>query len=463
MAENNTNIVSALNAGSGINIKELAQALVDAEKIPRESLVQSKIDKSTAKISGLGIVKNVLERFKTAFKQLDTASDFKTFSVSNSNNSAINVSTSALAKPGSHSIEVQSVAQGSRQKSSGFSATKAEINGGEPFAIQISTREKQQLAFSAVSAAGTITVSGINIALAAGDSAATVAAKVKEALEADGSSFVSANPTRLIEAKTDGTLTVTYELTEGDVSASALNVSSIGSSDLTSTFATLRNGLQELSIGSASTTPLGIVSEINSSAATLGINAQLINDGSGSANPYNILLTGESGEVNEFTIATTSSQAEVQNIVFGTAQTTGSFTVAGVSISVSAGETPAVLAARVKASLDADGFITNSAGRSITDPGNGSLTINYTRSDGDIAFPTFANISGVVEVAISEATAFSANSSLAAFSFSSVQSASDAKLVVDGMSVSRGSNLIGDVLQGVTMELLSLHHLRFLP
>ena len=72
---------------------------MDAEKIPRESLVQSKIDKSTAKISGLGIVKNVLERFKTAFKQLDTASDFKTFSVSNSNNSAINVSTSALAKP----------------------------------------------------------------------------------------------------------------------------------------------------------------------------------------------------------------------------------------------------------------------------------------------------------------------------------------------------------------------------
>ena len=53
MATDNTNIVSALNAGSGINIKELAQALVDAEKVPRESLVQSKIDKSDAKISGL--------------------------------------------------------------------------------------------------------------------------------------------------------------------------------------------------------------------------------------------------------------------------------------------------------------------------------------------------------------------------------------------------------------------------
>ena len=81
MATDNTNIVSALNAGSGINIRELAQALVDAEKVPRESLVQSKIDKSSAKISGLGIVKNVLDRFKGSFQKLDSAADFKQFSV----------------------------------------------------------------------------------------------------------------------------------------------------------------------------------------------------------------------------------------------------------------------------------------------------------------------------------------------------------------------------------------------
>ena len=250
-------------------------------------------------------------------------------------------------------------------------------------------------------------------------------------------------------------MTVTFELAEGDVSASALTLSSIGSSDLTSTFSTLRNGVQEINVGSASTTPIGIVTELNSAASTLGINAQLINDGSGGTDPYKILLTGQTGEDNEFTIATTSSQPEVQSLSFGTAQSTGSFSVAGVSVAVSAGESPSVIAARVKSALDTDSFITNSAGRTISDSGNGQLSINYTRSDGDISFPTFANISGVVEVTISESTAFSANSSLAAFSFSSIQSASDAKLIVDGMSVSRGSNLIGDVVQGVTMELLA--------
>ena len=132
--------------------------------------------------------------------------------------------------------------------------------------------------------------------MGAGDSAATVASKVKEALEADGSSFVNSNPNRKIEAKSDGTLTVTYELSEGDVSSSALVVSSVGSSDLTSTFQTVRNGLQEINIGSASTTPIGIVSELNSAASTFRLNAQLINDGSGGSDPYKILLTGLTGE-----------------------------------------------------------------------------------------------------------------------------------------------------------------------
>ena len=62
--------------------------------------------------------------------------------------------------------------------------------------------------------------------------------------------------------------------------------------------------------------------------------------------------------------------------------------------------------ARVKSALEADSFITSSAGRSISDTGDGKLNINYTRSDGDVAFPTFTNISGVVDVTISEATHF---------------------------------------------------------
>ncbi len=455
MATNETNVVNTLGAGSGIDIQGLAKALTDVERVPREALIQEKIDKSTAKISGLGVVKAVLERFKTAFKKLDSATDFKTFNTTNSNGSALKLSTSALAKTGSHSVEIKSLALGARQQSAGFSSTAAQINGGEPFALQITSREQQKITFSAASAAGTIVVAGINVAVAAGDTAGAIAAKAKEALEAGGSSFVSSNSGRELVAKSDGSLTVTFELSEGDVAATAFTVSSIGSTDITSTFSTVRNGVQELTINSAETTPLGLISAINSSTSTLGVTAQLIDDGSGGANPYKILLTGETGENNQFTMTTTGSIPEVQKVTFGTAQSTGSFTVEGISVAVSAGESPSVIAARVKSTLDVNTFITNSAGRSIETSTDGTMLINYTRSDGDIAFPTFGSLTNVVSVGIAEEQAFSANSSLSAFSFSDIQSASDALLVVDGMSVNRGSNLIGDVIQGVTMELLN--------
>ena len=64
----------------------------------------------------------------------------------------------------------------------------------------------------------------------------------------------------------------------------------------------------------------------------------------------------------------------------------------------------------------------------------------------------FANIS-VVDVSILSQH-LSRQFIFGCFLFSSVQSATDAS-IVDGMSVSRGSNLIGDVVQGLTMELLA--------
>lgn len=455
MAISTTDFVSSLGAGSGINIKELSQALVDAEKVPRESLIQGKIDKSTAKISGLGVVKAVLERFRTSFKALDSASDFNAYTTSNSNSTAMKITTSGLAKKGSHTIGVNALAKPAREQSSGFSSTAAELNGGESFAIQISTREQQKITFTGASSAGTLTISGINVSVAAGDSAATVAAKAKEALQANGSSFISSNSGREITAKSDGTLTVTFELGEGDVASTALSVSSIGSSDVTSTFTTVRNGIQELTIGSGEATPLGVVSAINSSTSTLGVTAQLINDGSGGATPFKILLTGGTGVNNQFSISSTSSIPETQTVTFGTAQSTGAFTVAGVSISVNAGEAPSAISAKVKTALEANAFITNSAGRGISQSSDGSLLITYTRSDGDAAFPAFANISGVVSATVAEQQAFSANSTNSTMSFSTTQSASNAILVVDGMSVERATNLIGDVISGVTMELLN--------
>jgi hypothetical protein len=46
--------VQALGAGAGFDTKKIVEALVNAEKVPQESRINSKIAESEAKITGLG-------------------------------------------------------------------------------------------------------------------------------------------------------------------------------------------------------------------------------------------------------------------------------------------------------------------------------------------------------------------------------------------------------------------------
>lgn len=83
-----TSTISALGAGSGVDVKSLAQSLVDAEKSPRKAAIDAKIKKSEGGISGYGAVKFVLNDLKTAFSNLKDLSDFNTVTTKNSQSTA---------------------------------------------------------------------------------------------------------------------------------------------------------------------------------------------------------------------------------------------------------------------------------------------------------------------------------------------------------------------------------------
>ena len=50
--------LSALNVGSGLNVTQIVDALVDAEKVP-QSQVQEEVDERNISISSLGDVKSI--------------------------------------------------------------------------------------------------------------------------------------------------------------------------------------------------------------------------------------------------------------------------------------------------------------------------------------------------------------------------------------------------------------------
>ena len=133
MAES-SNLITALGAGSGVDIKALAQGLVDAEKVPRQNAIQAKLDKSEAKISGYSAMMAAIDVFKASVEQVDSTTDFASTTARVSNASALSVSTSSLAAPGSHSISINSLAQAQRSNSdTGFSNITSQVNGGAAF------------------------------------------------------------------------------------------------------------------------------------------------------------------------------------------------------------------------------------------------------------------------------------------------------------------------------------------
>jgi hypothetical protein len=80
--------------------------------------------------------------------------------------------------------------------------------------------EKQKITFSGTAAAGTLKVAGDSISLAANDTASAVAGKVKAWLDktnlASTSTFVTANAGRIVQDNGDGSLTITFNRSDGD-------------------------------------------------------------------------------------------------------------------------------------------------------------------------------------------------------------------------------------------------------
>jgi flagellar hook-associated protein 2 len=138
MATTSTNIVGSLSAGSGVDIKALAQSLVDAEKTPRVDALQAKIDKSTAKISGYGAVSFSLGEIKSAFEKLKDVSDFSSISSSNTQPSAFGVSADATATTGSYDVTVTTVATAQRSASPAYAASSTSLNNGAAFSLDLS-------------------------------------------------------------------------------------------------------------------------------------------------------------------------------------------------------------------------------------------------------------------------------------------------------------------------------------
>lgn len=162
----------------------------------------------------------------------------------------------------------------------------------------------------------------------------------------------------------------------------------------------------------AGTTVAGLVSTINASGGA--VTARLVNTGSG-ATPYKIVLEGASGAINDFSVSTNIAKT--------------------LSSVATAGATKIVVS-------DTDGIV---VGGVVTGTGiqpNTTVTaINATTKEITLSQATTADTSGTYNFNPFATT---------------LQSAQDAAFTLNGVAMTRASNIVTDALDGVTLKLNSV-------
>lgn len=106
-----TNIVTSLGAGSGIDITKLVSQLVEVERAPQEQRIGTREEKLQVQISGYGQLKSSLDTLKTAISALGSKDLFNARSVAVPTSEAITADkVSPGAQTGSYKIKVLGVA-----------------------------------------------------------------------------------------------------------------------------------------------------------------------------------------------------------------------------------------------------------------------------------------------------------------------------------------------------------------
>jgi flagellar hook-associated protein 2 len=323
-------LISALGAGSGVDVASLAQNLVDAEGAPQKNAINAKITKNEARISGYSAMSFVLSQVNTAMTALKDQSSFNTLSASNTNTAAFDVSASTSAATGAHDIEVLRLAKAQRTVSDGLASPTTTLNGGLAISVSVyvgakptmtsvagtgdaatGTRQTATVSFTPLLAGQSVTVAGLTYKATSATTAAEVAAAF---------SGLAGNATSSTTAP-KGTVSGTLTGFSAGVSDGTGNLTFTSTAAGTTAAFAMSSAAPKLTIAAGQDTPQGIVNAIN--AASNGVTAQLVNTGDGTSNPYQIILTGKVGSSNVFSYsAQDANGADISGVSFNPANAT---------------------------------------------------------------------------------------------------------------------------------------------
>ncbi len=174
--------ITSTGLGSGLEVNNIVEAIVDAEKVP----VQSKIDRDSslaeAQISAFGSINSALSTFKDSYKDLSKTSSFSAVSISSSDDDVLTATAGIGAQTGVFDIEVKEKAQAQSIATDAFVSANDTIGTGT-LTIRYGSYETGTFAVNADTTIQNITIDSTNNTLSS----------LRDSLNADETNGLSAS------------------------------------------------------------------------------------------------------------------------------------------------------------------------------------------------------------------------------------------------------------------------------
>ena len=123
-----TDYLSALNIGSGLNTTEIIDSLVNADIVPKQDIINNKIDERTVSISALGQTQTDLTSFDTNLSAIEGMTGL----TASSSGTAVSIAVtdSSIANEFTHDIEISNIATAQTLVFDGFTSEDDELGAG---------------------------------------------------------------------------------------------------------------------------------------------------------------------------------------------------------------------------------------------------------------------------------------------------------------------------------------------
>ncbi len=453
-------VLTTLDVGSGLDIGKLAQDLTDAEKLPKQNSINSDIADSEASITGYAEVSFQVNLLKTAFEAINDADELATSNGTSSDSTKVSFSSVAgNAAAGAYDISVSQLAESQRTVSDQFASTTTSLNSGTAFDLSLAVGVTQKGTYDQIISQATLrtALSGGSISLSDGTNSFTISqSQVNTAGGTSSGGETLAGYVAAIEANKPSDFQ--FDFAVNGTSGVTFTQKTAGTGVLTS-------GAGEVNSGVVAATPVTGVAGIYRSALTASVTGTLsVSDGTNSVSVASATYTNVADQVAAiqaaagyedllFTVAANGNNIDLTYKTTGAISTAPTVSVGGTSQTVTnptsgvtAVNSPVVTKIPVTTTTPA-GVVEaiNAANKGVTaslvDTGTGGNNFRIVLSGDTGIAGTFA-----VTSSISDDLGFGdADKTL--------QTAQDAVINFEGLTISRGSNSVNDVISGTTIDL----------